>query len=146
MAKKAGKRWAADTVVTAAAPKAIKLSLDPLTPPLTRPMRADGNDAALLTARVEDADGNVMHHSSVAEQPLVTFTVTGAGKLIGLGSGDPSDHESDKAAGRHAFNGLVRAVVQATTSAGTIEVTASSPGLEPATMKITTVAAQAQRL
>jgi hypothetical protein len=39
------------------------------------------------THRVEDASGNVQHHLSAAEQPVITLSVTGPGKLIGLGSG-----------------------------------------------------------
>jgi beta-galactosidase len=63
---------------------------------------------------------------------LVTFKVIGAGKLIGVGNGDPSDQESDKGTSRKAFSGLCMALVQSTKSAGNITVQATSPGLAPA--------------
>jgi beta-galactosidase len=63
---------------------------------------------------------------------LVTFEVTGSGKLIGVGNGDPSSHEPDKAQQRHAFNGLCSSIVQAQKGAGQIKVRATSPGLASA--------------
>jgi beta-galactosidase len=63
---------------------------------------------------------------------LVTFGVTGNGKLIGVGNGDPSSHEPDKAHQRHAFNGLCVAIIQAQKTAGEIKVRATSPGLASA--------------
>jgi hypothetical protein len=136
--KKRGTAWATDTVHTATAAKTLVLEVDPL---VEAPLRADGNSATLLTAKVVDANGNVVHLESDAAQPMVTFSVKGQGQLIGLGSGDPSDHTSDKGSSRRAFNGLVRAIVQATTTAGAIEVTATAPGLASATATITSTAA-----
>jgi len=46
----------------------------------------------------------------------VTFNVTGAGKLIGVGNGDPNCLESDKGPRRSLFNGLAQAIVQSTKS------------------------------
>jgi beta-galactosidase len=63
--------------------------------------------------------------------------VEGEAKLIGVDNGDPASHEDYKATVRKAFNGLCLAVVQTTARAGTIRVTASSPGLEPATATLT---------
>jgi beta-galactosidase len=63
---------------------------------------------------------------------LVTFKVTGAGKLIGVGNGDPTDQESDKNSSRKAFSGRCMAIVQSTKLAENITVEATSPGLTPA--------------
>ena len=110
-------------------------------------MVADGQDAVLLTVTVVDSDGNVIHASE--DQPWIEFVVTGPGKLIGLGSGDPSDHQSEKSARRRAFNGLLRAVVQTARAplqhvAGEhmapIEVVATASGLKPANLVIGTSA------
>jgi len=65
----------------------------------------------------------------------VTFKVAG-GRLIGVGNGDPSCHESDKGDKRSAFNGLGMAIVQATKQAGDLLVEASSPGLTAASVTI----------
>jgi beta-galactosidase len=42
----------------------------------------------------------------------VTFSVTGSGKLLGLGNGDPSCPEPDKGKQHSAFNGLCLAIIQ----------------------------------
>jgi len=63
---------------------------------------------------------------------LVTFKILGAGKLIGVGNGDPTDQESDKGASRKAFSGMCMAIVQSTKLADSITVEATSPGLAPA--------------
>jgi beta-galactosidase len=69
---------------------------------------------------------------------LVTFNVAGAGKLIGVGNGDPTDQESDKGTSRKAFSGLCMAIAQSQKTAGSITVEASSPGLTPASATIAT--------
>ena len=93
---------------------------------------ADGEDISLVTVRIADAQGRTV---PVAANE-VTFNVSGAGELIGVGNGNPTSHESDKASQRSAFNGLCLAVVQASRTGGTITVQASSPGLKPATVSI----------
>jgi beta-galactosidase len=72
----------------------------------------------------------------------VSFELSGPGKIIGVGNGDPSCHEPDKATKRSAFNGLCMAFVQATKQAGEIRVVASASGLESATAVIQAEAAQ----
>ena len=55
---------------------------------------------------------------------LVDFKVTGEGALIGVGNGDPNCAESDKEPHRSLFSGLAQVIVQATKTAGTIEIEA----------------------
>jgi beta-galactosidase len=98
-------------------------------------LSANGEDVAMITAEILDAEGRQV---SIAGNQL-TFKVTGGGKLLGLGNGDPSSHELDTAGSRRAFNGLCMAIVQTSKSADEIHVEASSPGLEPATVNLTTV-------
>jgi beta-galactosidase len=100
---------------------------------------ADGEDAAMFAVEVQDAQGRVVP----AADNEVTFQVSGVGKLIGVGNGDPTCHESDKGTSRRAFCGLCQAIVQATKTAGNITLEATSPGLEPARL---TVAAKAATL
>jgi beta-galactosidase len=71
------------------------------------------------------------------------FTVEGEGRLIGVDNGDPLSHEDFKTNRRRAFNGLCMAIVQSTASTGSIRITAVSPGLNSASVTITTVAARA---
>jgi beta-galactosidase len=58
----------------------------------------------------------------------VTFNVTGTGKLIGVGNGDPNCQESDKGPRRSLFNGLAQAIIQSTKSAGEIQVEVTTRG------------------
>jgi beta-galactosidase len=82
---KAGLVVAADKVETAGAPAALKLSPD-------RPaIHADGVDVSVVTVAVVDAQGRFV---PVADN-LVRFELSGPGKILGVGNGDPSCHEPD---------------------------------------------------
>ena len=96
---------------------------------------ANGEDVAIITAEILDAQGRQV---SIADNEL-TFKISGGGRLLGLGNGDPSSHELDTATARRAFNGLCMAMVQSSKSADEIHVEASSPGLEPAMVSLTPV-------
>ena len=86
----------------------------------------------MFAVEVRDAQGRVVPITD----NLVTFKVTGSGKLIGVGNGDPTDQESDKGTSRKAFSGLCMAIVQSTKSAGSITVEATSPGLASASVTV----------
>jgi beta-galactosidase len=107
---------------------AAKLVLRPDRPQIS----ADGEDVCLITVEVQDAEGHLV---PVAGNN-VSFKISGNGRLIGVGNGDPSSHESDKGETRSAFNGLCLAIVQATKTPGDMVVDASSPGLASATATI----------
>jgi beta-galactosidase len=70
----------------------------------------------------------------------ITFEVQGEGKLIGVDNGDMSDMSDFKGKVRKAFHGMCLAIVQSTAQAGQIRVTATSPGLKPASVTVTTKA------
>jgi len=111
---------------TTGAPAAIRLTAD------RSALAADNADLAVVTVEVIDAQGRVV---PVADN-RITFTLTGPAKIIGVGNGDPSSHEPDKANSRSAFNGLAQAIVQTTASAGQITLTAASPNLRSATLSL----------
>jgi beta-galactosidase len=116
-----------ETIVeTTGKPAAVVLEPD------RKALTADGTDISLLTVKVVDAQGRTVPTSTNA----VSFSVAGAGQLIGLGNGDPACHESDKAKQRKVFNGLCLAVVQSSRAPGTITVQATSPGLKAAAAAI----------
>ena len=113
---------------TAGPPARIALTAD-----RTR-LKADGDDLAVITAEVQDANGRPVPTA----QTLVRFEIAGAGRLIGVGNGDPTSHEPDKASQRRAFNGLCMALAQTLPgAAGRISVTATAPGQAGAAMLIT---------
>jgi beta-galactosidase len=105
---------------TTGAPAAIRLTAD------RTELAADNVDLAVVKVEIVDAEGRLV---PVAGNQI-TFSLSGAAKLIGVGNGDPSCHEPDKAERRSAFNGLAQAIVQTTMTPGEIELEATSPGLK----------------
>ena len=82
---KAGQVIAEEKVETTGAPASVKLTPD-------RPaINADGEDLGIITVAVTDAQGRVV---PVAGN-LVHFEISGGGRIIGVGNGDPSCHEPD---------------------------------------------------
>ncbi|HEX8726901.1 MAG TPA: beta-galactosidase GalA [Gemmatimonadaceae bacterium] len=122
-----GRVVASDARETTGAPARITLTPDRAT------IDADGEDVSVVTVQVLDAQGRLV---PVANDEI-EFAVTGAGRLIGLGNGDPSDHGADKGTVRRVFNGLGVAIVQASKQAGTLQLRAAANGLAPATATIT---------
>ena len=99
-------------------------------------LSADGEDVAMFAVEVQDAQGRAV---PVADNQ-VTFHVSGSGRVIGVGNGDPTCHESDPGSSRKAFSGLCMALVQSSKTAGNITVEASSPGLTPSSANIVATA------
>lgn len=123
-----GKPVAEDVQRTAGKAAAIRMEAN-------RPvLQADGSDVACVKVSIVDADGIVVPNA----ENNVQFEVTGAGTLLGLGNGDPGCRENDKASSRHAFSGLILALIQAKEEAGEIKVRAVSPDLEACELVLNT--------
>ena len=56
----------------------------------------------------------------------IAVTVSGPGTLGGLDAGDSTNHDSYKGTSHAAFSGKLMAIIQSTTTAGTVTVNASS--------------------
>jgi beta-galactosidase len=115
-------------VETTGAPAAIQLSSDRTT------INADGEDCSIVNVSVVDAQGRVVPTAD----NLVHFELSGPGKIIGVGNGDPSCHEPDKREGnwqRSAFNGWAQIIVQSTQKPGEIQLLATSTGLRAASQE-----------
>ena len=95
---------------------------------------ADGKDVSVITVSVRDSHGRTV---PTADNE-VRFKVTGPARILGVGNGDPSSHEPDKANKRHAFNGLCLLLVQSTGKPGTVQVTAEAVVLQPTTITLQT--------
>jgi beta-galactosidase len=115
---------ASDERVTARPPARLKLEC------LTNPkgMRADRSDVAIVTATVEDKDGN-WHPLA---NPPITFSVSGPGNYRG-GFNDYLPGTTGKTT-LFAEAGKIRISVRSTNQPGKVTVTATSDGLEPASI------------
>jgi beta-galactosidase len=117
-------------IETTGDPSRIELSPD------RSAINADGEDVSVVTVTVLDSLGREVPDAV----NLIRFEIEGAGKIIGLGNGDPSSHEPDKCLDggwkRRLFNGKCQLIVQALRTPGIINLRASSDGLNPAIVKI----------
>jgi beta-galactosidase len=82
---KAGQVVAETKVETTGAPAAVTLTPD------RAEIAADGEDVAIVTVAVVDAQGRVVPDAG----NTVDFALDGPGRIIGVGNGDPSCHEPD---------------------------------------------------
>ncbi len=115
-------------VTTTGDPAAVELSAD------RSVMAADRRDVAHVMVKMLDAQKRVV---PVADNEVV-FRIQGEGRIIGLDNGDPMSHEDFKGDRRKVFNGLCLVIVQSTATAGRIQLTATSPGLQSGSITITT--------
>lgn len=69
--------------------------------PDRRRILADREDISVIEIHVLDSQGRLV---PVADNEIA-FQVVGPGRIIGVGNGNPSSHEPDKAQRRRAFNG-----------------------------------------
>ncbi|MHA4867564.1 beta-galactosidase GalA [Duganella sp. PWIR1] len=96
-------------------------------------LAGDGYDALPITVRALDAQGRAV---PLADNE-VTFAVSGGGRSIGHGNGDPNSHEDEKGATRRLFNGLAQLIVQTNyESKDAVTITANAPGLQAARVTI----------
>jgi beta-galactosidase len=122
-----GKAVARDAVHTAGVAARIRLSAD------RRVIQADGDDLSFITVRIEDKDG---HLCPLADN-LVSFRVSGVGRIAAVDNGNAATIESFHADRRKAFNGLALLIIRsALGQPGTIEVAASSDGLAAGHLEI----------
>jgi beta-galactosidase len=123
-----GKVVATDTVETTSAPARIQLAPDRTT------LQADGEDAVVVPVSILDAQGRLVPNTD----NRVFFHLTGDGRILGVGNGNPSDHDPDKAEQRNAFHGRCMAVIQAGSHPAVLQLTVTSPGLTPASIAFQT--------
>ena len=102
-------------------------------------MNGDGEDAQPVTVDAVDARGR---HVPTANLPA-SFAIDG-GQIIGLGNGNPNDHDPEKGDARKLFNGLAQVIVRADRGAGTLRLRATAPGLKSASLTVTRLPAEAR--
>jgi beta-galactosidase len=126
VATRGGKAVARQKIETAGEPKAIKLTLH------TGPqgLRADGSDVALVDFEVVDAQGR----RCPTDEARVDFAVTGP--LVWRGGFNAGKLDTTNNLFLDTECGINRVAVRSTLRPGTITVTATRPGLAPATLQI----------
>ncbi len=113
-------------VKTAGPPARILLQADRTT------IHADGKDLSFVTVTITDKNGVMVPE---ADNP-VQFKVEGKASIAGVDNGCQTSMESFKADHRKAFNGKCLVILQAGREPGSITLTATSDGLQPASLKI----------
>jgi beta-galactosidase len=132
IAYKKGKKLSAKMETT---DRAVQIVLTPY----KTTMKADGQDLSIINVSVHDQYGREVHDAD----NLMKFDIKGAGKIIGVGNGDPSSHEPDKciegAWQRRLFNGKCQLIVQSADTAGVISLDVSSTGMWNESTSIVTI-------
>ncbi|MGH7980706.1 MAG: DUF4982 domain-containing protein, partial [Limisphaerales bacterium] len=127
VAYKNGKRWATDTVQTAAPATQLLLSADRET------IADDGRDLSFITVKVADRRGLVVPQAA----NRIGFHISGPGEIVATDNGDPTDLTMFQSKQCNAFNGLALVIVRAKPGRhGIIRLRAESPNLTDATIAI----------
>jgi len=123
--------------------KAARLLLSPD----RKSLKGDGIDAMPVTVKVLDKKGRALADANLK----VTFSISGPGKIIGLGNGDPNSHEAEKGDSRRLFNGLAQLIVLSdevskndeVSKERTITIKATADGVASSIIKIPVIGARA---
>jgi len=113
-------------IKTAGAPAKIILTAD------RKNIKADGKDLSFVTVKIADAEGNTVPDADND----IRFKISGEGFIAGVDNGNETSMEMFKADHHKTFNGLGLAVIQSKEKAGIIYLTATSAGLQSATVEI----------
>jgi beta-galactosidase len=104
-------------------------------------VRADGQDLSFITVEALDARGRMQPNAS----PMIEFQISGPGVIAAVGNGDGTSDEPYQGHQRRLFHGRALVVVRTSKTPGTIELTATAPGLAPARQSIRVQPAIPQR-
>lgn len=113
---KFGNVVASHTRHTPAPALAIRVTIDAPSPTTGTGSRVvlDGHDVALVRATIVDAAGRPAPQG----RHNVTFEVlSGPGRVLGVGNGDPACHEPHQATWRSSYNALARAIIKVSVDA-----------------------------
>lgn len=118
----------------------VKIELAPDRAELGAKLPADGESLLFVAISLSDENGTFVANA----RNRIHVTVTGAGRLIGLDSGDSTDYESYRATSKKLFSGKLLAIVAAKDEPGEIVFRAASEGLPTAELVIPAVPAKAR--
>ena len=124
ISKKNGKIVLTKEIKTAGAPARIQLIADKTN------LKAGTNDLSFITVKVLDKQGNLVPDAN----NLIKFKIAGNGKIAGTDNGYQADTISLQSNKRNVWKGLALSIIQSTEKKGNITLTATSPGLQPASI------------
>ena len=125
VARNKNKEVATDILRTAEKPAKIVLLAD------RKSLGNNWDDVANIEVQVVDKNGILV--PSYGE--LIKFTTSGPAKILGVDNGNVTSIEPFQASERKAFEGRALAILRATDN-GTVSLTATAEGLEPATISL----------
>ena len=97
-----------------------------------RTLKADGDDVCHIEFYITDEKGVTVPDA----ENLVRFYVSGAVRILGVGNGNPANHDKETDGEHNAWQGQGLAIVQTLREAGGATVSASSPGLDGMDIRI----------
>lgn len=121
-----GKEIAREQLVSAAGKEQITIE------PEEKVIRADGTDLAYINIQITDEKGTPW----LLKDRKLSVSVTGAGKLAALGSGNPETTEKFSDSSYTTYHGRLLAIVQSTGEVGDVFIHVSADGLESAKIGI----------
>lgn len=132
---KNGKRMLTQQVETTKSAYKIVMKTDRQT------ISADGRDVAVVTVEVQDAKGRIVPDAC----PMLTFKLTGDGRILGVGNGDPSylgadhpDYNDCHEFSIPAFNGLAQVIIQSSHNSSALQLRGEANELKTGELTITT--------
>ena len=126
VALEGGKEIAESVLRTAGEAARVRLTADRTV------LRANGQDLCFIT--VEAADRSGLPHPNA--EHAVSFRLKGPGSILAVGNADLTSEEPYRGDQRKLFHGKALVVVRSARSAGALTLTATAPGLKPATIQI----------
>ncbi len=128
VSRKDGAQVLEKEIKTAGKPFTLKLTAD------RENIQADGKDLSFISVEVIDENGNLVPNANIQ----LNFSVKGQGKIVGVASGDPTNHESFKGSSHKTLNGKALAIIQSNKDPGTVELIVSGEGLKSKKININT--------
>jgi len=123
-----GKIAATNELQTAGKPAKIILSTE------TQTLAPGFDNVAIVRVKIVDKNGIQIPHAT----DLISFQISGAGKIAAVDNGDNDSHEPFQTNSRHAFQGECVAFLKATAAGGEITLTATAAGLTDGSLTIKT--------
>ncbi len=128
VAYKNGREWASDVAKTTGPAAKLELAAD------RSVIKADGKELVYVTVKIVDKDGMMVPTAA----NNVRFSISGAGALVAVGNGDPTNHDSFQSDRYNAFHGQCLVIMRSLEGKrGSIQLKAESDGLTGSEILIT---------